>query len=70
LRASADASGARYRHGNHPRIACARVEARAALVKILVKLRLFKFDENSPCIRVDFAEIRRNIANDSFSPIC
>jgi hypothetical protein len=40
------------------------------LVKFLVKFRRFKFDENSHCILVDFGPNARNIANDSFRPVC
>jgi hypothetical protein len=63
-------AGTRYRYGNHPHEALAHREAQAASIKILVKLRLFNFDENSARICVGFAQKRRNIANDSFSPLC
>jgi hypothetical protein len=43
---------------------------RVLLVKFLVKLRCFKFDENSERIRVYFGPNARNIANDSFRLIC
>lgn len=43
---------------------------RVSLVKFLVKFRRFKFDENSDCIRIDFGPNARNIANDSFRPVC
>jgi len=40
------------------------------LVKFLVKFRRFKFDENSDRIRIYFGPNARNIANDSFKPVC
>ncbi len=43
---------------------------RATIFKILVKFDLLEFDENSRRIRVDFAQKRRFIANDSFKPVC
>jgi len=38
--------------------------------KILVEFDSVKFDENSRRIRIDFAQKRRFIANDSFKPVC
>ncbi len=42
----------------------------AWLVKFVVKLRRFKFDENSDCIHIDFGPNARNITNDSFRLVC
>jgi hypothetical protein len=60
-----------YRCGNHvPLAKFAEGVHRASMFKILVKCNSVKFDENSRRIRIDFAQKRRFIANDSFKPIC
>jgi hypothetical protein len=42
----------------------------AAIVKILIKCRHFKFDEKQRQIRCDIDPKRRFISNDSFNPVC
>ena len=60
-----------YHYGNHaPSKKTAEKVSRPSVLKILVKFDSVKFDENSHRIRVDFAQKRRFIANDSFKPIC
>jgi hypothetical protein len=60
-----------YRYGNHVRRRKDEGRrCRAAIFKILIKFDLLAFEENSHRIRVDFAQKRRFIANDSFKPVC
>jgi hypothetical protein len=60
-----------YRCGNHSE--CAERVRRVTgdwIRQILFKCGLFKFDEKSHRIRVDFAQNPRFISNDSFKPVC
>jgi hypothetical protein len=40
------------------------------IFKTFAKFEHVEFDENSRCIRVDFAQNPRFVANNSFRPIC
>jgi len=65
-------AGTKYYHcGNHAHAAKgAPGMCRTSVFKNLVKFDPVKFDENSHRIRVDFAQKRRFIANNSFKPVC
>ena len=45
-------------------------KARSNTIKILCKFDPVKFDEKSRRIRIDIAQKRRFIANDSFKAVC
>jgi len=60
-----------YRRSNHAAPCKTSVRQYGpANPKILGKFDLVEFYENSCRIRVDFAQKRRFIANDSFKPVC
>jgi hypothetical protein len=59
-----------YRRGNH--VASRRDstgKGAVRFVKLLIKLDRLKFEENLRHIRIDIAQKRRFIANDSFKPV-
>jgi hypothetical protein len=70
---AAAAPAARTAHDRYHALTMTRLPAecrRRTMRTILGKVEFLAFEENSRRIRVDFAQKRRLISNDSFSPLC